>query len=498
MNGSASADQLARLAAEASPAAAGLEVRALVDAPGGGFLLLLAPSEGDPIAARVALVAESGRARVHLVPSRPAPKPRPAVSGFTRDARPWVEGTRLLELSVAPGDRTVIVRLDSDGAERRIVAELFGATPNLLIVDEEGVVRSLTRRRKGRRPQGVGAPYLPPPPSSGATTPAIESLDPPVPDGPFGDAHPLSAAIDAIGHSADLTAERDLEATRIEGALRKLRKKADALCDNLARQLAAGEEAEVWRHRGDLLSAAYGRIKRGMTEVTLDDFEGGTETVPLDPKLDTRGNVEACYKRARKLARAGEGAGDRLEAARARAKELSVIANAFEEARSSGAPFPDAARALVVPPKSIEKAVARTKKSGTVDSGLRRFLLSSGYEILVGKSNKDNDRLTLRVANGNDLWMHVHGDAGSHVVLRQRAGRTPSLDDLLDAASLAVHFSKRRGAEHADVIYTPRKWVRKRKGMAAGAVTVDRHETLHVTGAGPRARSVIEGQPGGS
>ena len=82
------------------------------------------------------------------------------------------------------------------------------------------------------------------------------------------------------------------------------------------------------------------------------------------------------------------------------------------------------------------------------------------------------------IAKGNDIWMHVHGFAGSHVVIRLLRGKTASLDDLTSAAALAVHYSKRRGHGRCEVSYTPRKYVRKGRRMAPGAVTLDRFKVL--------------------
>ncbi|MFG0316585.1 MAG: NFACT RNA binding domain-containing protein [Planctomycetota bacterium JB042] len=496
------AGALARLAAEAEAAAEGLEVRALVDAVGGGHLLLLAEEEGAPIAARILVCTDAPRARLHLARPRKAPKPRPAESAFTRDARPLVEGTRLVAVRTRPGDRTVTVALSGGGGgERLLVAELFGSAPNVLLVDEEGIVRALRRRRKGARPLAVGGPYAPPP-LAAAPGPAGDADDAPspppaAPDDAFAARHPWSAAFDDAYAPLDAAAEQDAERARIAAALHRARGKADGLVRNLERQADAGAEAERWRRRGDLLSASFHLLRRGSAEVELDDFEGGRETVPLDPSLDARGNVEACYKRARKLERAGRGAAERLEAARRRAAELAAIDAAFRDATAAGDEPPEAARRLAAPrerpaPRKDRGGGGRAKKGRGDDPGVRRFTLRSGHRVLVGRSQRDNDRLTLRIAGGNDVWMHVQNAAGSHVVLRREPGRTPSLDDLLDAASLAVHYSKRRGARRVEVISTPRKYVRKRKGMPAGAVTVDRHDTLLVEDGEERVRALFE------
>ncbi|WP_242341491.1 NFACT RNA binding domain-containing protein, partial [Anaeromyxobacter sp. SG66] len=108
----------------------------------------------------------------------------------------------------------------------------------------------------------------------------------------------------------------------------------------------------------------------------------------------------------------------------------------------------------------------------------RAFRSASGAAILVGRGAAENDRLTLRVARGNDLWLHARGIPGAHVVVRLEKGRGPDQDTLLDAANLAVHFSDARGEPQADVAYTRAKFVRKQKGAAPGAVTYSQEKVL--------------------
>jgi predicted ribosome quality control (RQC) complex YloA/Tae2 family protein len=147
-----------------------------------------------------------------------------------------------------------------------------------------------------------------------------------------------------------------------------------------------------------------------------------------------------------------------------------------------------------VPPREIEvpwrpKKVARR----VAGENVRRFASAEGYDILVGRDNEQNDRLTLRIANGNDLWLHVGGGrAGSHVVVRLPKGKTASLETLLDAGTLAVHFSKARGERTIDVVYTACKHVRKPKGLPPGAVVPSHTKTITVRLDEARLRRLLD------
>ena len=102
----------------------------------------------------------------------------------------------------------------------------------------------------------------------------------------------------------------------------------------------------------------------------------------------------------------------------------------------------------------------------------RRYLSATGRPILVGRGSKENDELTFKVAKGNDLWLHVRGRPGSHVVVPMGKEEEPDQETLLDAATLAAHFSGERGERMADVAWTRRKHVRKPRGSPPGMVSV--------------------------
>jgi predicted ribosome quality control (RQC) complex YloA/Tae2 family protein len=104
-----------------------------------------------------------------------------------------------------------------------------------------------------------------------------------------------------------------------------------------------------------------------------------------------------------------------------------------------------------------------------------------GYVILVGKNAKNNDLLTTRHAYKEDLWFHVRDAPGSHVLVKHQAGKQYPRSVITYAAQLAAYYSKRRLEHTCPVVFTPRKFVRKRKGDSAGAVVLDRERTLLVT-----------------
>jgi predicted ribosome quality control (RQC) complex YloA/Tae2 family protein len=110
----------------------------------------------------------------------------------------------------------------------------------------------------------------------------------------------------------------------------------------------------------------------------------------------------------------------------------------------------------------------------------RRYLSSDGREILVGRSSAGNEHLTFRLARPHDLWLHVEGYGGSHVVVRNPKGQTVPPRTLREAALLAAFFSKARNAGKVPVHYTAVRFVRRSKGSKAGTVLITQEKTIVV------------------
>jgi predicted ribosome quality control (RQC) complex YloA/Tae2 family protein len=105
---------------------------------------------------------------------------------------------------------------------------------------------------------------------------------------------------------------------------------------------------------------------------------------------------------------------------------------------------------------------------------------ADGLPIFVGRNAEENEELTFRLAKSDDLWLHARGAPGSHVVIRLAKGVDPPPDTLRDAATLALLYSDLKKSGKGEVIYTRRKWVKKAKGQAVGAVIVTQEKTISV------------------
>lgn len=268
-----------------------------------------------------------------------------------------------------------------------------------------------------------------------------------------------------------------------------LRKRADKLrqryesalreADNAQKSI---EKAEWYEQTGNILMA-NAHVKVSQTdEIELVDFynEGQYRRIALDPRMDLAANAARYFGLKKKAERAFETAAAYAELTGERYRELQEI-----EAK-----FADVANLKDL--EAIEHAHAQhelfRKKQGDTSENIRPFKTGriGRYEVWIGKNAKSNDHI-MRDSHKDDIWMHAKGVPGSHVLIRMNRAQTePDLTQLETAAGWAAWFSKAKGSSFAPVIKTRRKFVRKPKQGAPGAVLIDREEVLIVPPLQPR------------
>ncbi|GEJ58608.1 NFACT RNA binding domain-containing protein [Anaeromyxobacter diazotrophicus] len=435
-------------------------------------------------AATLLLSAEADLTRLHAVARRP-PQP-PAPFGAQAVLRRELEGARLASLSARPDDRVVELAFDAPAGPLRLVAELTGRHGNLFLVGGDGIIRqSVARNLSQRRDLVPGKPYVPPAPRAATAAAPGGEAEPEAERRPGAAAaqaavrFPLSAALEE--RYAALEEERAaLEGRRrlrepVRAALARARRALEKLSEEAARVPAAEED----RRRADLLKQNLHAVKRGAAQARLTEWtaDGAREVmVALDPALSAQANMERYYRRYRRIAESAARVASRAAEVRGREAELRALLDALDAAPRADLPrLEREARRLGAAPRPPPRPRARR------DEPLppyRLFRSVAGAPILVGRSAEANDALTVKVAKGNDLWLHARGLPGSHVVVKLEKGRAPDGETLLDAAHLAVHFSDARNEPQVEVVATRAKYVRKVKGAAPGAVTYSQERTI--------------------
>jgi len=126
------------------------------------------------------------------------------------------------------------------------------------------------------------------------------------------------------------------------------------------------------------------------------------------------------------------------------------------------------------------KSYKMPKKDNKPGTDMRKYISCEGNMIIVGKNNKQNDYLTLRLADNEDYWFHTKDIPGSHVLIKS-AGKKVTDKELLEAAILAAYYSKARMSANVPVDYTMKKNVKKPSGAKPGMVIYEKNKTLYVT-----------------
>ena len=273
-----------------------------------------------------------------------------------------------------------------------------------------------------------------------------------------------------------------LDAERITAA-RAVLKRLERAESSVRHELEEAARADAVRAEATALAAFLPRVERGASKVTLPDpADPGHElTIALDPKLKPHENVDRLFKRAGKLDRVAEQAPARLAEIRAqlsRAREELAAAERGEPGPAKPARRP---RATAPGSSTAPEIDDGQKKRDRTPSALipRKYRTTEGWEVWIGKNNQGNDHLTHRLARPEDYWMHVHGAAGSHVVLRRGKGpNEPSKATLQEVASWAAFYSQARNAGTVPVTVTQKKYVSKPRKAPPGLAHVLRSQTV--------------------
>lgn len=290
----------------------------------------------------------------------------------------------------------------------------------------------------------------------------------------------------AGAYDAHQTARLEQLRRMLTRELKRLRKKREAIRGDLER---AGQAATL-HEQATILLAHASEIPGDATffEAAPWDAPNRRIRIELAPGQSPAAQAQNLFEKSKRLRRGLDVAPARLEAVETALTELQRL-----EEELAGYPAAEAAAALeshgitIVEPRERE----RRRRRGGTRLPYREFVTEDGTVVLVGRGAADNDRLTLRVARPHDLWLHARGIPGAHVVVRLSKGKSCSTQTLVDAATLAAHFSDLRAESVVEVLYTPRRFVRKRRGSAIGSMTLDREKVMAVRVEPDRLRRLL-------
>ena len=262
--------------------------------------------------------------------------------------------------------------------------------------------------------------------------------------------------------------------------LDKRRKQAKAQIDGNMQRLIARDEGVSHEQMGHILMANLHDIPetpgaKSPERVTLLDFYRDQPiTIKLKPDLSPQKNAENYYRKSKnekieeehltKQVAAREAEIERMDRQRAELEPITTLKELRRYVKQNN---------LLLDAPSMAS-------SDGAQASLFKEVIVDNFRILIGRNAKNNDLLTQKYAHKEDLWLHARDVAGSHVVVKYKAGKTFPKNVIERAAELAAWYSKRRTDSLCPVTVTPKKFVRKPKGLAEGQVIVEKEDVVMV------------------
>ncbi len=274
-------------------------------------------------------------------------------------------------------------------------------------------------------------------------------------------------------NTKDISEEKKRSRIAVKKKLKRLRKGIQEKQQSL-------EEAQNWQgtqHLADLLKAHFYMLQEGMSSITIPDWEkeGALVEIPLEPLVPLDTQLKALYTTAKKQKKAILPLQKIVQHLHDEEGKWEKVLTQIESTDTL-----EALESLQREHQLVQQKPNASKVSQKQPLAYHVFYSASHHTIYVGKSAEGNDFVTFKMGHGDDLWLHIHGTAGSHVLIKKQKNMQIDPETIADAAHLAIYFSKERSQlqKKHEVILCERREVSRMKKMPPGKVTVRTSKTL--------------------
>ncbi len=240
------------------------------------------------------------------------------------------------------------------------------------------------------------------------------------------------------------------------------------------------ESAETYRLYGELLTANLYQLKQGESATIPNFYEADTPaiTIKMDPTKTPNENAQRYFKKYNKAKAGAEKAASQAEQTKSELDYLQSIEQSLEQTNTLD-DLRDIRRELE--DAGYKKRKERSQKGSKEPVAKPLHIVYNDFDIFVGKNNRQNDQLTMRMARGADLWLHTKDIHGAHVIIRHKRNQDFPPQVIEKAAELAAWFSKAKGSAQVPVDMTYKKYVHKPNGARPGMVIYTDQQTVFVT-----------------
>ncbi|TJX65681.1 fibronectin/fibrinogen-binding protein [Soehngenia saccharolytica] len=290
----------------------------------------------------------------------------------------------------------------------------------------------------------------------------------------------VSKLLDFIYYKIDKDDRIKQKSSSIRKIVENRIEKLEYKLSKIQEELLESTEREKYKIYADLIQSNIHIIPKGAAIVKLSNFydaEQKTIEIPLDVKLSPAANAQKYYKKYAKLKAASKILKEQIAEAQNEIFYLESIivslnlVNEFDELEEIK---DELTKNGYIKKPSGKKKIENGKKTKPL-----HYLSSDGFDIYVGKNNKQNEYLTTRFAKKDDLWFHAKNIPGSHVIVKAQNSEIPE-STIIEAAYLAALFSKNNMERKVDVDFTKRVFVKKPKDTKYGFVNYDNFKTITI------------------
>ena len=390
---------------------------------------------------------------------------------FAQFLRSRILGGRITECSQPGNDRIIRMAIHKGDEDITLWIRLWGGNSNIIAVDQDNIILDSYYRR----------------PAKGETSGAklvyqVKEKDiSAFPVRPYPAGESFNNFIDSYYTELEDQELRKQLHQQIEALTNRSLTKLECRLANAKELVEKYENFEQYKQYGELILANTRNIRRGASLLETANYYNENETIqiPLDPKLSASENSEKYFHKYKKAKNGLALLQDDVRNLTAKIADLTANQKRLLEEQD-----------VQVLSEWYEEEKQHQSKVVVKDIPGLQFT-SGSFMIYVGRTAKENDQLLRRHVRGSDWWLHTRDYAGGYVFIKVEKGKSVPLDTLLDAGNLAVHFSKGKNSQKADVYYTQVKYLRRAKDGPLGLVLPTQEKNLAVTADSARLKRLL-------
>lgn len=291
----------------------------------------------------------------------------------------------------------------------------------------------------------------------------------------------ISSLLEEFYNSKFLRDSLGSKSKELRRAVKKHIDKINRKISNQSNELNLALNRDKYKVYADLISSNFHRIEKGSDHVTVENFYNEMEEIeiPLDSKLDGPGNASKYYKKYSKLKNAAVYLEEQISIGKSEVEYLESILLNIDFAETPDE-IDDLYEELEKEGYLKKRSKNNKKKRKDSQENYIKIKTEDGFDIYIGRNNRQNDYLTLKKAKKNDLWFHVKDAPGSHVILKND-NRDFSNSAMMTAAKLAAKYSSLSKSQNIPVDYTFKMNVKRHPAKKPGLVSYTNYKTINVS-----------------